>query len=129
MACSRARTGNGDTSIFRGAERWWKVNFEHEHITDAGGGFRETVCNIADDLNSRRTPLFIPTPNQESDEGDIRDAWCDTHSSMTCASHAVAVCLYSYAFIAVGLLNDFSVIAGCQIQLAQIMIATNLSVA
>ena len=31
---SKARS----SEIFRGAERWWKVNFKHEHITDAGGG-------------------------------------------------------------------------------------------
>ena len=63
------------SEIFRGAERWWKVSFKHEHITDAGGGFRETVSNIADDLNSERTPHCIRTPNQENDEGDVRDAW------------------------------------------------------
>eukprot|EP01049_Picozoa_sp_SAG25_P026842 SAG25_NODE_13616_length_265_cov_0.620482_2_plen_41_part_01 len=35
--------GGGTSSIFRGAERWWKVDFLQEHVTDAGGGFRETV--------------------------------------------------------------------------------------
>jgi hypothetical protein len=50
--------------IFRGAERWWKVDFRSEHLSDAGGGFRECISNISDDLNSCRTPLFIPTPNQ-----------------------------------------------------------------
>ena len=68
---SKARS----SEIFRGAERWWKVNFKHEHVTDAGGAFRETVSNIADDLNSDDTPQCIRTPNQENDEGDVRDAW------------------------------------------------------
>eukprot|EP01052_Picozoa_sp_SAG31_P015585 SAG31_NODE_1006_length_10432_cov_3.272718_2_plen_538_part_00 len=64
-----------ECEIFRGAERWWKVDFKNEHLSDAGGGFRETVSNISDDLNSDRTPLFIPTPNNSSGVGDIRDAW------------------------------------------------------
>jgi E3 ubiquitin-protein ligase HERC1 len=68
---SKARS----SEIFRGAERWWKVNFKHEHVTDAGGAFRETVSNIADDLNSDDTPQCTRTPNQENDEGDVRDAW------------------------------------------------------
>ena len=33
------------------------------------------MSNIADDLNSDRTPHCIATPNQENDEGDVRDAW------------------------------------------------------
>jgi hypothetical protein len=44
-------------------------------VSDAGGGFRETVSNISDDLNSTRTPLFIPVPNATSEVGDIRDSW------------------------------------------------------
>ena len=26
-----------DCEIFRGAERWWKVDFKNEHVSDAGG--------------------------------------------------------------------------------------------
>ena len=62
-------------TIFRGADRWWTVTFTNEHVSDAGGGFRETVSNISDDLNSTRTPLFIPVPNATSEVGDIRDSW------------------------------------------------------
>ena len=62
-------------TIFRGADRWWTVSFVNEHVSDAGGGFRETVSNISDDLNSTRTPLFIPVPNASSEVGDMRDAW------------------------------------------------------
>ena len=42
---------------------------------DDNGFLTETVSNIADDLNSDRTPHCIATPNQENDEGDVRDAW------------------------------------------------------
>jgi hypothetical protein len=41
----------------------------------AGGGFRETISNISDDLNSDRTPLFMRTPNNAHEVGDLRDAW------------------------------------------------------
>lgn len=68
-------TAASTNTIFRGADRWWTVSFANEHVSDAGGGFRETVSNISDDLNSTRTPLFIPTPNATSEVGDLRDAW------------------------------------------------------
>ena len=78
-------------AIFRGADRWWTVSFVNEHVSDAGGGFRETVSNISDDLNSTRTPLFIPTPNASAEEGDMRDAWMPSPGEYTFIStNAVA---------------------------------------
>ena len=67
-------------TLFRGAERWWTVSFVNEHVSDAGGGFRETVSNISDDLNSERTPLLIPVPNSKAEVGDMRDAWMPSPS-------------------------------------------------
>jgi hypothetical protein len=62
-----AKTG----TIFMGQERWWQVTFVGEHVSDAGGGFRETVSNLSDDLNSDRTPLMIPTPNNVHNAGNL----------------------------------------------------------
>ena len=61
--------------LFRGQERWWTVSFIGEHLSDAGGGFRETVSNLSDDLNSDRTDLMIPTPNHVHEAGNLRNAW------------------------------------------------------
>ena len=61
--------------IFRGGDQWWTVNLLNEHAQDAGGVFRETVADISNDLCSTRTPLFIRTPNNVTETGDLRDAW------------------------------------------------------
>jgi hypothetical protein len=61
--------------IFRGSQQWFSVNLVGEHASDAGGVFRETISNISDDLMSERTPLFIRTPNNIEELGDLQDAW------------------------------------------------------
>ena len=61
--------------IFRGSQQWFSVTLVGEHASDAGGVFRETISNISDDLMSERTPLFIRTPNNIEEIGDLRDAW------------------------------------------------------
>ena len=62
-------------TVFRGSSQWFSVTLTGEHASDAGGVFRETMSNISDDLMSARTPLFIPTPNQKEEVGDLRDMW------------------------------------------------------
>jgi E3 ubiquitin-protein ligase HECTD3 len=63
-------------AIFRGSsDKWFSVTLEGEHASDAGGVFRETISNISDDLMSERTPLFIRTPNNKEEVGDLRDVW------------------------------------------------------
>ena len=44
-------------------------------MQDCGGAFRESVVDIADDLMSGRTPLFIPVSNCETGLGSLRDAF------------------------------------------------------
>jgi hypothetical protein len=64
------------------------VSFVNEHVSDAGGGFRETVSNISDDLNSARTPLLIPVPNSRAEV--CRGAWTRItlgHQKKTDARH------------------------------------------
>eukprot|EP01047_Picozoa_sp_COSAG01_P008865 COSAG01_NODE_357_length_18296_cov_18.974615_10_plen_661_part_00 len=61
--------------VFRGSQQWFTVALVGEHASDAGGVFRETMSNISSDLMSQRTPLFIPTPNQREEVGDLRDMW------------------------------------------------------
>lgn len=89
-------TAASTNAIFRGADRWWTVSFVNEHVSDAGGGFRETVSNISDDLNSTRTPLFIPTPNASGEVGDMRDAWMPSPGErLSSFSHKRGVCFGS----------------------------------
>ena len=47
------------------SNQWWKVKFKDEGVIDAGGGFRESVSTIAEELMSDRTPLFVPVPDAE----------------------------------------------------------------
>jgi E3 ubiquitin-protein ligase HECTD3 len=61
--------------LYCGRELWWKIEFVGEGVQDCGGGFRESVSDIASDLMSARTPLFIPSPNQEAWVGDLRDSF------------------------------------------------------
>lgn len=61
--------------LYSGRELWWKVEFYGEGVQDCGGAFRESVVDIADDLMSDRTPLFIPVSNCETGLGSLRDAF------------------------------------------------------
>eukprot|EP01050_Picozoa_sp_SAG11_P007593 SAG11_NODE_639_length_8017_cov_4.086259_2_plen_163_part_00 len=86
--------------IFRGNDHWWEVDFEGEHLSDAGGGFRETISNISDDLNSGRTHLFIKTPNHVNEVGDLRDAWmpspgCEDFPKFVSVQRDCLLCIYS----------------------------------
>ena len=71
----KARTAD----IFRGApheyNQWWYTEFAGETGIDQGGLFRTTISDINDELTSAKTPLFIPTPNQRADTGDLRHCW------------------------------------------------------
>ena len=41
----------------------WRVTYEGEGGTDAGGLFRDSISHICSDLQSPYVPLFIPCPN------------------------------------------------------------------
>ena len=68
-------------ALYSGRELWWKVEFYGEGVQDCGGAFRESVVDIADDLMSRRTPLFIPVSNHEG-RGSLRDAYVPNPSCL-----------------------------------------------
>ena len=44
-------------------ERLFTVQLTGEHAIDAGGPFREVMTHMAQELNSSRVDLFVPTPN------------------------------------------------------------------
>jgi hypothetical protein len=82
-----------------------------EHASDAGGVFRETVSNMSDDLMSERTPLFIPTPNQIHEQGDMRDMYmpnpaCDNYEMFEFVGRLMAGAVQSEENIVV-LLSPF----------------------
>ena len=43
--------------------QFWSVVFAGEEGQDAGGLFRDTISNIADELMSEKTPVFINSGN------------------------------------------------------------------
>lgn len=93
--------------LYHGRELWWKVEFLGEGVQDCGGGFRESVSDIASDLMSARTPLFIPSPNQEAWAGDLRDAFVPNPS---CTSKtALAVYEWIGRLFAAAILSDESI--------------------
>jgi hypothetical protein len=48
-----------------GTQRAFKVEFEGEGATDAGGPYRELLSNLVEEAQSTALPLLIPTPNRE----------------------------------------------------------------
>lgn len=48
----------------RTAERPWRIIYEGEGGTDAGGLFRDSLSHICGELQSSATPLFIPAKSQ-----------------------------------------------------------------
>eukprot|EP00042_Codosiga_hollandica_P044654 m.445005 g.445005 ORF g.445005 m.445005 type:complete len:994 (+) comp56842_c0_seq1:1277-4258(+) len=60
--------------------RWWEVQFIGEGIIDQGGGFRESLTELAEELCPPQSaalivPLFIPTPNHRDNVGEYREAY------------------------------------------------------
>lgn len=56
--------------------QWWECKFVQEGIVDQGGGFRDTFCDIAEELcpsgadSPIALPLFIRSPNQSQDSSN-----------------------------------------------------------
>ena len=53
----------------------FNVSFTGEGSVDAGGPYRECLSTIYSELQSSALSLFIPTPNQKSDNGSFREKW------------------------------------------------------
>ena len=63
-------------------DQWWECNFVGEGVIDQGGGFRDTIAEMAEELtpSSSNSPmplsLFIRSPNQTQDTESLhRDAY------------------------------------------------------
>jgi len=73
----------GSVSIFShlicgdgsGTQRAFKVEFEGEGATDAGGPYRELLSNLVEEAQSTALPLLIPTPNREQSLSQDRNKW------------------------------------------------------
>eukprot|EP01087_Luapelamoeba_hula_P010094 TRINITY_DN2658_c0_g1_i4.p1 TRINITY_DN2658_c0_g1~~TRINITY_DN2658_c0_g1_i4.p1 ORF type:complete len:3811 (+),score=698.07 TRINITY_DN2658_c0_g1_i4:295-11727(+) len=70
----------------------WRVTYEGEGGTDAGGLFRDSISHICNDLQSPYVPLFIPCPNSKG-FGENQDKWIPNPLSTT------SLCLSMYAFV------------------------------
>lgn len=62
--------------------QWWECKFIQEGIIDQGGGFRDTLADVAEELCPSDAdsvvplPLFIRSPNQSQDSSNVyRDAY------------------------------------------------------
>ena len=62
--------------------QWWECKFMQEGMIDQGGGFRDTLAEIAEELcpsnpdSDVALPLFIRSPNQSQDSSNVyRDAY------------------------------------------------------
>ena len=78
---AHARRCRGTTGRSR-TEQWWEVNFIGEGIIDQGGGFRDLLTEIADELCPPdaaapfpSTPLFVRSPNQAAGMGPFQDCY------------------------------------------------------
>ena len=56
--------------------RWWVCKFAGEEGSDAGGLWRDCMSNIADELMSNRTPLFINSGNAVDGEVWVLNPAC-----------------------------------------------------
>lgn len=62
--------------------QWWECKFIQEGIIDQGGGFRDSLADMADELcpsdpdSEVALPLFVRSPNQSQDSSNVyRDAY------------------------------------------------------
>lgn len=62
-------------SGFRSSDQLWKVSFAGEYGTDAGGLYRESWTEFAQELMSIHLPLLRPVPNAIDIHGQNRETW------------------------------------------------------
>ncbi|GFR82594.1 E3 ubiquitin-protein ligase HECTD3 [Elysia marginata] len=63
-------------------DQWWECKFISEGIVDQGGGFRDSLSDLAEELcpsdpdAAMALPFFVRTPNQTNDDGNVnRDCY------------------------------------------------------
>lgn len=63
------------------SERLFRVYFKGEGASDMGGPYRDLFSNISEELQSDYLDLFIKTPNNKNDIGNLRDKFIPNPSS------------------------------------------------
>jgi len=53
----------------------YEIKFKGEGSIDAGGPFRESLTNIAEELEKGVVPIFIKSPNNKNEHGTNRDCF------------------------------------------------------
>jgi hypothetical protein len=61
----------------------FRANFLHEGSIDAGGPYREAHEQMCREVLTGALPLLIPTENQRTNDGEMRDAFVLNHNSIT----------------------------------------------
>nr|XP_014350786.1 PREDICTED: E3 ubiquitin-protein ligase HECTD3 [Latimeria chalumnae] len=62
-------------------DQWWECKFIAEGIIDQGGGFRDSLADMSEELCPSSTdcpvplPFFVRTSNQDSSSGEARDMY------------------------------------------------------
>ena len=80
-------------ALLRTDQRPWRVTFEGEGGTDAGGLFRDSVSHLCSELQSPAIPLLIPCPNSKTRIGDNQDKFIPSPAATS------SVHLSMFAFI------------------------------
>ena len=66
---------NGKKFLKEKGKKLFKVNLKGEGAIDAGGPYSEVISDICDDLQSDYIELFIKTPNNKYNVGELRDRY------------------------------------------------------
>ena len=70
-------------ALLRTDQRPWRVTFEGEGGTDAGGLFRDSISHLSTELQSSAIPLFIQCPNAHTRIGDNQEKWIPNPAATT----------------------------------------------
>ena len=90
--------------------RCWSVSFVGEAAADAGGPYRDSIENIAKELESDQLPLLIKSSNNRNDHGNNRDCFIVNPSSRS-PTH-----LEMFKFLGAFIAFAISSLAACQLR-------------
>ena len=66
---------SGKKFLLEKGKQLFKVDFKGEEVIDEGGPYSETLSDICDELQSDYIELFIKTPNNEQNLGELREKY------------------------------------------------------
>ena len=72
--------------VYNSNTKAWSCQMLGEGSIDAGGPYRDSVTNIAEELHSSCLPLLVPTQNNKNKHGLYMDCWTINPASTT-ATH------------------------------------------